>query len=182
MLGLGLPLIVWAALVRERPARKKLGCFVQYNVSWALGYGLTMGTKILISVFFISSGAGLDRATYYSGNGLIGIKGRLWRVVSVFGYAFATQIPRVMAIAAVLLLAAALLRRRRTAALRVRQLLPAWVVALYPAAWCFFMYGHAEHYFTRWNYVLFLFALLQTAWEACDMDARLACKKWWTGI
>lgn len=181
LLGLGFPLIVWVTLARETPEQQKWSRFVQYNISWGLGYALTMGTKILISVFYISSELGLERVTYYSGNGLIGIKGRIWRVVSVFGYAFATQLPRILAIAAVLLLAIALLCRRRTAALRLRQMLPAWAVALYPAAWCFFMYGHAEHYLTRWDYALFLFALFQAVWDAYDADARLARQKWWTG-
>lgn len=181
LLGLGFPLIVWAITAQAMPERQKLGRFLQYNISWGLGYGLTMGIKILISVFFISSGLGLERVTYYSGNGLIGLKGRLWRVVSVFGYALQTMLPRVLALAAVLLLAIAFLRRRRAAALGMRRMLPAWAVALYPAAWCFFMYGHAEHYFTRWNYAMALFALLQTVWEAYDMDARLARQKWWTG-
>lgn len=181
LLGLGFPLVVWAITAQELPERQRLGRFLQYNISWGLGYALTMGVKILISVFFISSGLGLERVTYYSGNGLIGLKGRLWRVVSVFGYAFQTMLPRVLALAAVLALAVALLRRRRQAVCSVRQLLPALLVTLYPAAWCFFMYGHAEHYFTRWNYAMALFALLQTVWDAYGMDARLARRKWWTG-
>lgn len=181
LLGLGFPLIVWAVLAREAPERQKWSHFVQYNVSWGLGYALTMGTKIVISTRFIASELGMDRAAYYTGNGLIGLKGRLWRVVSVFGYAFQTQLPRVLAIAAVLLLAAALLLRRRTAALCLRQMLPAWAVAFYPAAWSFLMFGHAEHYFTRWNYAMSLFALLQTVWEMYGADARFARQKWWTG-
>lgn len=166
LLTLGLPLVLWLTLARERSMRQKFSDLLCCSMCWGVGWALTVGTKCLISMQFFRTGTAQERIQLWSGVGTLSSAGRLATVGQVLDKVFGSATTRdFLLLVAVVFVVGVLLCGPRTACRIIGQMLPVFCVGVYPALWCFVLAPHTIHAWTIWNYSISLFAVLQTVWE-----------------
>lgn len=160
-LTLGFPLIIILLLYPENEKIENLKNTIIYSLSWLVGYALTMGTKIMISLLYIKDGhTGKERVINYTGADSYDIKSRFEIVKNVFIKALTdSEIKKdILIILFICLLIICIYKKKIN--IKSSNFSSLILVMLYPAIWCFFMPGHSGHGWTSWNFAISIFAIM----------------------
>lgn len=165
MLTIGFPLIVLMTLKKEHNWKENMTDLLQCSLSWGLGYGLTMVTKIILSITLINSSRGLNNILLYTGKGEFSLIDRFKKVKEVFLYALSRSESEFDLFMVLIIIFVVYLLLKRIPFQAIKNVIPILFVGLYPCIWCFICVGHSLHWWTCWNYSITLFSVLQALWE-----------------
>ena len=169
LITLCFPLIIFSSLRKEINLRTNIVTTLKCIGSWAISYGITMITKILLSIFVINQKNGWLKILSYTGQESYDFKSRLDRILEVFlRIGNESEIKIHLAILSIVVLLMYLVMKKRSNLKKVSCMWHYLVIALIPCAWCFICVGHAGHGWTQWEYSISFFAILQLLWELCD--------------
>lgn len=164
ILALAFPLII--ALTCSNGKKFELKSLFTYTVSWLYGYGLTMGSKIIISMLFINSTAGITRLSNYTGMKSFSIIDRLGRIkANLISVIYRSKIERHILLTLLVFLVIYIVLNIQHTMNRLKKSWVLFIVALYPAIWSFVCAGHTVHGWTYWNYSISLFSLLEVLFD-----------------
>ena len=171
ILTLGFPMIILMTLRKKRGCMTNILCILQCSLSWGVGYGLTMMTKIFLSMFVLKSNRGWNNVLLYTGEGEFAILDRIKKTREIFFNIFSrSELETDLLFMLCLFLLGYLIIKGQKRNV-IKHIIPLLFVGLYPFIWCLVCTGHALHWWTYWNYSITIFAVIQSLWELCDFHS-----------
>ena len=171
LITLAFPLILSYAYPYETRNGRRIVCLLKEIVSWTVSYGITMVSKIIISIFVLGNWEGILKVIKYSGEDSYELKDRLFGMIDVFiRIAWESEAKIYITAGILVFLCVYVIMRKKYLSFNLMNYAGYIIISLLPCAWCFVCIGHTFHFWTHWLYSITIFSMLQLFWDICGFD------------